>query len=71
MRTVCDYLNIRMKDVMAIGDNYNDLQLIKSVGLGIAMGNAEDAVKNVADDITDTNEEDGVASASIIFYGFR
>lgn len=56
---------------MAIGDNYNDLQLIKSVGLGIAMGNAEDAVKNVADDITDTNEEDGVASASIIFYGFR
>lgn len=63
VKSVCDYLGITMKEVMAIGDNHNDLQLIKSAGLGIAMGNAVPKLKEIADDITDTNEADGVAKA--------
>lgn len=45
---------------LAIGDNYNDLDMIQSAGLGVAMGNAPDEVKANADYITDTNDRDGV-----------
>lgn len=60
---VCNELDIGMEEVMAIGDNLNDLNLIRAVGLGIAMGNAADNLKEVADGVTSTNEEDGVAKA--------
>ncbi|WP_188454947.1 Cof-type HAD-IIB family hydrolase [Virgibacillus oceani] len=60
---VCNLLNINMEKVMAIGDNLNDLQLIQSAGLGIAMGNADIRLKEAADEITGTNEENGVARA--------
>lgn len=56
-------LGIHRSEVMAIGDSLNDLEMIKWAGLGIAMGNAEIAVKEAADEITLTNEEDGVATA--------
>lgn len=48
-------------DVVAFGDDHNDLEIIRECGLGVAMGNAEDAIKEVADHITLSNEEDGVA----------
>lgn len=60
---LCDILNIDIKEVIAIGDSYNDLSMIETAGVGIAMGNAVEEVKNVADYITDTNENDGVAKA--------
>ena len=41
----------------------NDLEMLKAVGFGVAMGNAEESVKAVADYVTDTNEEEGVAKA--------
>lgn len=63
VRKVCKELNIKMKHVMAIGDNLNDFKLIQAAGLGVAMGNADDRLKEVADQITDTNEADGVAKA--------
>lgn len=63
IRKVCSLLNIELESVMAIGDSFNDLKLINSVGLGVAMENAADDVKNVADKITSSNEEDGVAKA--------
>ena len=46
---------------MAFGDDYNDFEIIKECGVGVAMGNAEEAIKEVAEYITATNEEDGVA----------
>ena len=46
---------------MAFGDAENDLAMIKSVGLGVAMKNGFDIVKEVADVVTLTNDEDGVA----------
>ncbi|MGG3565003.1 Cof-type HAD-IIB family hydrolase [Neobacillus rhizosphaerae] len=63
LRMVCSRLGIEMKNVMAVGDSMNDLMMIKEAGIGVAMGNAQDIVKESADWITSTNEEDGVAKA--------
>jgi hydroxymethylpyrimidine pyrophosphatase-like HAD family hydrolase len=52
-----------MKNVMAVGDSLNDLAMIKEAGLGVAMGNAQDTVKEAAAWVTSTNNEDGVAKA--------
>lgn len=49
--------------MMAIGDGGNDLQLVANAGLGVAMGNAVEAVKQVADVVVAGNDEDGVAEA--------
>ena len=50
-------------DVMAIGDDYNDLEMISGAGLGIAMGNAVEPVRAAAGYITGSNDEDGVVQA--------
>lgn len=63
VRFLTDYLGIAMEDVMAIGDSENDIEMLKSVGVGVAMGNAMENVKAVANDITQTNDEEGVAFA--------
>ncbi|MNJ58743.1 Sugar phosphatase YidA [compost metagenome] len=54
-------LGIKQEEVIAIGDSYNDLAMIKFAGLGVAMGNAPDDIKAIADHVTDTNMEDGEA----------
>lgn len=56
-------LNLQDEQVMACGDSENDREMLKSVGLGVAMGNASDSIKELADWVTDTNEQDGVAKA--------
>lgn len=53
--------NIKQEEVMSFGDNNNDILMIKNAGLGIAMGHSNNEVKKVADLITTTNDEDGVA----------
>ena len=53
-------LNLSLKDVIFFGDGANDVELMKSSGLGVAMSNALEEVKNASDDITLSNEEDGV-----------
>ena len=55
--------NIEQEEVMSFGDNNNDILMIKNAGLGIAMGHSNEQVKKVADFITKTNDEDGVAKA--------
>ncbi|WP_322903043.1 HAD family hydrolase [Paenibacillus campi] len=57
------HYNIPLEQTMAIGDNFNDISMIQLAGLGVAMGNAELEVKAIADEITLTNEQDGVAHA--------
>lgn len=56
-------MNISREKVITIGDNANDLKMIKNAGLGIAMGESAPYVKQSADMITLTNEENGVAVA--------
>lgn len=60
---VTEKLGFTMENVMAMGDSLNDIAMIKEAGLGVAMGNAQDIVKETADYITDTNIEDGIAKA--------
>ncbi len=61
LRLVAEYYGIQQEEVMAVGDSYNDLAMIKWAGIGVAMGNAREEVKAVADYVTSSNEEHGVA----------
>lgn len=54
-------LGIKREEVIAIGDSYNDQEMIEFAGLGVAMGNAPEDIKAVANYVTDTNMKDGVA----------
>lgn len=56
-------LRLQPQNVMAIGDNYNDVEMLNYVGLGIAMGSAPDPVKNLAHWVAPSVDEDGVAIA--------
>ena len=60
---IADHLGIQPAEVMAIGDSFNDLDMIKWAGWGVAMGNAIASVKEAADFVTFSNEEEGVAEA--------
>lgn len=53
-------LDISLKDILVFGDDVNDLEMITSCGYGVAMGNAIDSVKAAANEITLTNDEDGI-----------
>lgn len=63
LRVVADHYGIAREEVMALGDSYNDLAMIEWAGLGVAMGNARDEVKQAAAYVTHSNEEEGVAEA--------
>lgn len=54
-------LKIKPQEVLAIGDNTNDEQMIKNAGLGVAMGNSNPILKEMANEVTDTNDNNGVA----------
>jgi Cof subfamily protein (haloacid dehalogenase superfamily) len=56
-------------DVIAFGDNYNDVEMLERVGWGVAVMNANDLVKRVADEITASNKEDGVAKILDKYFG--
>lgn len=58
---LAQHLGIRKEEIIAIGDASNDKEMIEYAGLGVAMGNANDEIKMLADFITKSNEEDGVA----------
>ncbi len=58
---LCEKLGIPLEKAMACGDNPNDLSMLEKVGYAVAMGNAKEEVKAMADYVTDTNENHGVA----------
>lgn len=60
---LCRKFDIQKSEILAIGDNYNDINMIEFAGLGIAMENAPDQVKRYADKVTLSNDENGVAEA--------
>ena len=59
---LCDRWCIDPADVVAFGDNLNDVEMLRFAGLGVAMGNAEPEAVAAADRVTLTNNEDGVAA---------
>lgn len=58
---VSKYLNIPKDRIIAFGDEDNDLEMIEYAGVGVAMGNAISPLQNIANEITSTNNEDGIA----------
>lgn len=56
-------LGIKDYDICAIGDNYNDVSMLKIAGIGVAMGNAEEGVKVISDFVTLSNNDSGVSHA--------
>jgi len=63
IRVLADRWHIPAGRILAIGDDVNDVAMLTESGLGIAMANAPDAVRRVADHVTSTNDDDGVARA--------
>lgn len=63
LEALARHLEIAMAEIMAIGDGANDVSILSSVGLGVAMGNAPDEVKAVADYVTRDVDHSGVAAA--------
>jgi len=61
LKFLCEKLNISAEEVIAIGDNENDISMIEFAGLGVAMENGVEKVKSAADLVTSSNDEDGVA----------
>jgi len=60
---VANYYDLKLSEIVFIGDNYNDLEVMKKVGLSIAMANAPDDVKKHAKLVVPSNEKNGVAVA--------
>ncbi len=63
VKKVSEFYGIKQEEIVAFGDQLNDLTMITYAGLGVAMGNGEDEVKEAANYITLTNDENGVADA--------
>lgn len=63
LELLAKHLGVKREEIITMGDAGNDLHMIEYAGMGIAMGNAFDEIKEVANYITDTNENDGVAKA--------
>lgn len=61
-------LKIDSKDIMAIGDNINDKQMIENAGLGVAMGQSTPVVTSIANEVTASNNEEGVAKILQKYY---
>ncbi len=57
---LCNKKGISREEIIAFGDNYNDIEMIEYAGIGVAVGNAEESVKKSADYVCLTNYEDGV-----------
>jgi Cof subfamily protein (haloacid dehalogenase superfamily) len=63
LKILSDKLRVNLNEVIAFGDNYNDIEMLKCAGMSVAMGNAVQEVKKIAKYITKSNDEDGIAYA--------
>ena len=63
LEALCRLLDIPMENTMALGDSGNDESMLKRAGLGVAMGNAPDFIREIADAVTERSEQDGAAIA--------
>lgn len=63
LRTVAAILGVARDEIIAFGDSHNDIGMLEFAGVGVAMGNADDEVKAVANMVTVSNEDDGIAAA--------
>ena len=62
LKRFAEYLGFTLENCMSFGDGMNDLSMVEAAGTGVAMANAEPAVKAAANVVTSSNDEDGVAA---------
>ena len=60
IKIMLNHFNLDRKQSIAFGDNYNDVDMLDFVGLGVAMNNAPEGVKKMTNDVTDDNDHDGI-----------
>lgn len=63
LKTLLKELEVKPEEVLAIGDGENDIEMIQLAGIGVAVGNANEKLKAVADYVVASNDDDGVAEA--------
>jgi Cof subfamily protein (haloacid dehalogenase superfamily) len=63
LETLASHLGVPLAEVVAVGDGQNDISLLATAGLAIAMGNAHDELKKIADHVTLDVAQDGLAAA--------
>ena len=63
LMVLANIYNVKPENVMAFGDSFNDMYMLAWAGTGVAMGNADQRLKDLADYVTDTNVNAGVAKA--------
>jgi len=63
IKTIAEQWGIKQEEIMCIGDSNNDAEMVANAGIGVAMGNANDRIKDLSKIITGTNNNDGVAMA--------
>lgn len=63
IQKLCNYLNLKHEETMAIGDGFNDLAMLEYAKTSVAMGNAPKEIQNLCDYVTASCDEDGVAKA--------
>ena len=68
LERLCEHLGIDISQTIACGDGNNDLTMIETAGLGVAMGNATETLKKAADYITASNDEDGIVQVIDKFF---
>ena len=68
LKNVLEEKGIEMSECIAFGDAHNDLEMLELAGIGVAMGNAHEVIKNKVQYITETNDNDGVAKFLKNFY---
>jgi Cof subfamily protein (haloacid dehalogenase superfamily) len=68
VKFVSERMGLAPEEIIAMGDNYNDIEMIRFAGMGVAMGNAPDDIKSYAKYVTDTNNDDGVRKALEKFF---
>lgn len=61
LREISTFLGLPIEEAIAVGDSLNDIPMIDEAGLGVAMGNAQEPVKQAADCVAPSNDQDGVA----------
>lgn len=59
---ICQAIGIQKRNVIAFGDQLNDMEMLRDAGISVAMGNATQEIKDIADIITDDNNHDGIAT---------
>ncbi len=61
IKLIADRLNVKVEDILAVGDAGNDVPMLKIAGFSVAMGNASEEIKNMCDAVTLDNNSDGIA----------